>query len=126
MNGATMTSYTFLDTAPDTNFRIVGVSDFNKDGQTDILWRNTVTGGTVVWYMNGTALTNYEFLPTVTDTQWQIVTVADFSAELYQTSCGTTGVWTDHRLVHERCDDSELQLCGHGDRHELVIMPGQR
>ena len=30
-----------------------GMCDFNNDGKTDILWRNTTTGANYVWYMNG-------------------------------------------------------------------------
>ena len=31
-------------------------NDFNSDGKTDILWRNTATGENAYWYMNGTTL----------------------------------------------------------------------
>jgi hypothetical protein len=39
----------------DANWRIVGVGDFDKNGQTDLLWQNRTNGQTAVWYMNGLA-----------------------------------------------------------------------
>ncbi len=38
------------------DWRIAGVGDCNDDGQTDILWQNTVTGSRCIWLMNGAAL----------------------------------------------------------------------
>jgi hypothetical protein len=35
-------------------WRPMAASDFNADGQIDIVWRNTDTGRVIVWYMNGT------------------------------------------------------------------------
>ena len=73
MNGATLSSYSWIDTVADTNWEIVGTGDFNGDGKTDILWRNKNTGQNVVWLMNGTALSSYTWLPDVPDTNWEIV-----------------------------------------------------
>ena len=38
---------------PDTNWRIVGVADFNADGESDLLWQHQTSGLIAVWYMNG-------------------------------------------------------------------------
>jgi hypothetical protein len=38
---------------PDTNWRIVGIADFNLDGQTDLLWQHQTSGLIALWYMNG-------------------------------------------------------------------------
>jgi hypothetical protein len=73
MNGATLSSYSWIDTVTDTNWQIGGTGDFNSDGKTDILWRNKTTGQNVLWLMNGTALSSYSWIDTVTDTNWEIV-----------------------------------------------------
>jgi hypothetical protein len=31
-----------------------GSGDFNRDGHTDLVWRNYSTGGNVIWHMQGT------------------------------------------------------------------------
>ena len=38
---------------PDTNWRIVGVADFNSDGNSDLLWQHQTSGLIGLWYMNG-------------------------------------------------------------------------
>ena len=73
MNGATQTGSAFLPTVTDTNWKIVGVADFNGDGKLDILWRHNVTGQVGVWYISGTTSIGSASLPTVTDTNWKIV-----------------------------------------------------
>jgi hypothetical protein len=32
---------------------IAGVGDFNRDGKTDLIWRNTITGNNLIWFMDG-------------------------------------------------------------------------
>jgi FtsP/CotA-like multicopper oxidase with cupredoxin domain len=54
---------------------------FNPNAQTEILWRNTVTGENKIWYMRKTDITNTAALPTIPDQSWQIVGVADFNAD---------------------------------------------
>ena len=46
-------------------------SDFNGDGQADILWQNSSTGERVIWFMNGTTYAGQANLPTV-PTVWSI------------------------------------------------------
>ena len=33
----------------DQNWKVVGTGDFNGDGKSDILWRNTSTGENAIW-----------------------------------------------------------------------------
>jgi hypothetical protein len=48
--------------------------DFNSDGKTDILWRNTSTGENYVWYMDGATIIGSGYIyPTVADLNWTIV-----------------------------------------------------
>ncbi len=36
-----------------TDWRVTNTGDFNGDGKTDIVWRQTSTGTTYLWLMNG-------------------------------------------------------------------------
>jgi hypothetical protein len=70
--------------------------DFNGDGKSDILWRNS--DGTVgLWLMNGTQVvstTSFGILPT----SWTIVGTGDFNGDgktdiLWRNADGTVGLW---------------------------------
>ena len=39
------------------NWLVFGTGDFNGDGKTDILWRDT-SGNVAIWEMNGTQILN--------------------------------------------------------------------
>jgi hypothetical protein len=55
--------------------------DVDGDGNADIIWRNTASGGINVWLMNGAAVTGDVWPPCVTDQQWQIVGIGDFKGD---------------------------------------------
>src|ERR1051326_3075906 len=66
-----------------TNWIIAATGDFNRDGQTDLVWRNPTTGDNVIWLMNGTtfvsAVTN---VPTTGPSYgWTIVGTGDFNGD---------------------------------------------
>ena len=65
----------------DTNWAIVGTGDFNNDGKTDILWRNTSTGENYVWYMNGVRRIGRWYPSCLADTNWAIVGTGDFNGD---------------------------------------------
>jgi uncharacterized delta-60 repeat protein len=46
----------------DQNWQIVATGDFNKDGKSDILWRNSASGISLFWYMNGTDVVSQKVL----------------------------------------------------------------
>lgn len=76
MNGATRVGATLLETVPPaTGWNIPGVGDFNKDGRTDILWRNSFDGQVAVWEMSGSSRIGVlSVSPTVSPTSgWNIV-----------------------------------------------------
>jgi hypothetical protein len=52
--------------------------DFNGDGKSDILWRNSATGQTTSWLMAGSAALSNSYVDTVADLNWSIVGVGDF------------------------------------------------
>ena len=85
MNGITWNgqSGTVTPVAPATGWNIVGVGDFNGNGQSDIVWRNANTGENVVWYMNGTTWTGlFSYIATVNPaTGWNIAGVGDFTGD---------------------------------------------
>jgi hypothetical protein len=58
---------------PDQTWTIVGTGDFNGDGKTDILWRNTSSGQNAVWYMDGVTVTGFAILDSMPDQAWNIV-----------------------------------------------------
>jgi hypothetical protein len=95
MNGTVFLSEELITTVTDTNWRIAGTGDFNKDGNTDILWRNYGTGPLqgvdVVWYMNGTGLLGEALVNTVTDTNWRIAGTGDFNGD-----GGTDILWRNY------------------------------
>src|SRR5437763_8432086 len=72
----------YLRTVADTRWQIAGVGDFDGDGKSDILWRNSSTGENYLYPMNGLAIKPTEgYLRTVADTRWQIAGVGDFNGD---------------------------------------------
>jgi hypothetical protein len=73
------------------------VADFDGDGKADLLWRNSTTGGVVLWTMNGTSVANtawvYNSGPSLTP-----VRAADFNGDgkadlLWQGTDGSLTLW---------------------------------
>jgi hypothetical protein len=61
--------------------------DFNGDGRSDILWRNTTSGGVVEWLMNGTSVIGTGS-PGGAAAPWTIAGSGDFTAMASPTSSG--------------------------------------
>jgi hypothetical protein len=62
------------DSAPDTNWHLRGLGDFDGDGDVDVLWQNDATGALAAWVMNGLSVQAGAILNmTVPDTNWKIV-----------------------------------------------------
>jgi hypothetical protein len=102
MQGTTMTSVAIVNPSlPDPTWSIVGIADFNGDGQIDLLWENTVTGLLAVWYMQGITMSSATLLNpnAVPDTTWRVAGVGDFNGDghpdlFWQNSLsGLIGVW---------------------------------
>jgi hypothetical protein len=103
MDGATWNGgfADLLPTVSDPNWVIVGTADFNNDGNPDILWRDTSTGRTTIWYMNGPTWNGgfADVLPTLNDPNWSILGIADFNRDGSQDllwrngSTGRTTIW---------------------------------
>jgi hypothetical protein len=63
----------------DPDWKIVGVADFNGDGNSDYLWQHQLRSDIYVWFMDGTnPVSGYEIL-WYGDRDWKIVDAADFN-----------------------------------------------
>jgi FG-GAP-like repeat/Lectin C-type domain len=74
----------FILPIQDQNWKIVGQYDVNKDGISDIFWRNYGTGENAIWIMKDDANgINYDpvatnFITQVKDPNWEVEGVGDF------------------------------------------------
>ncbi|HVW05014.1 MAG TPA: FG-GAP-like repeat-containing protein [Vicinamibacterales bacterium] len=67
-----------------SNWRVGGLGDIDRDGDTDIVWQNTATGDLAVWYMNGLSFVRSASLsPSRMDTAWRLRSVADYDRDGY-------------------------------------------
>jgi hypothetical protein len=90
MNGTTITQsgdVTFggAGARPDASWSIAGVGDFDHDGKSDLLWRNS-NGALAIWQMNGTAITvsgniTSGGVAVAPDASWHVVEIGDFNGD---------------------------------------------
>ncbi len=84
--------------APDPDWEIQGLADFNADSKTDILWRNTATGNVIVWLMDGFTKLDTGGAGSA-GPDWRVVGTGDFDADnrddvLWRnTTTGTALIW---------------------------------
>ena len=79
-----------------SNWSIVGQRDFNGDGMTDLLWRDT-SGDTAIWFMNGTQVLSSTGIASL-DSTWSVVATGDFNGDgmgdiLWEDTGGNLAVW---------------------------------
>jgi Tannase and feruloyl esterase/FG-GAP-like repeat len=95
MNGATVTQSVDLGTVP-LSWSIAGIGDFDANGSTDILWRDT-SGNVGLWLMNGTSILSSTVLGNV-PLNWTVAQVGDVNGDgksdiLWTDNVGDVGVW---------------------------------
>jgi probable HAF family extracellular repeat protein len=90
MNGSTITSsnavtYQGNPIMPDASWSVAGIGDFNRDGNADILWRQS-SGALAIWQMNGSAVQSsapitYQGNVVAPDASWKVVEIGDFNGD---------------------------------------------
>jgi hypothetical protein len=75
MNNATLLSSVYFNTLADNNWKIEGTADFNRDGKSDLVWRNSATGENALWYMNNATFLGGVYFNKLADTNWKIASV---------------------------------------------------
>jgi Ca2+-binding RTX toxin-like protein len=98
-------------------------SDFNGDGQSDILWRNAVTGGNSIWRSGASA--SEQSVTAVPDPNWKIVGVGDFDGDgkadiLWRNSgTGANSIWKSGNSASVQAvaqiSDQNWKVAGTGD-----------
>ena len=59
----------------------MGTGDFNGDGKTDLLFRNTSTGEFTEWQSNGNGFTSNAYVDSSVDTGWTLAGTGDFNGD---------------------------------------------
>ena len=90
---------------PDSSWSIAAIGDFNGDGKSDMLWRNTI-GSLIDWTMNGSQITSAQQVtfgasPVSLDSSWQIVTNLRLQREWHLRHPVAQHQWRDGRMEHE-------------------------
>ncbi|KJU82724.1 secreted protein containing DUF1566 [Candidatus Magnetobacterium bavaricum] len=60
---------------------VTPIYDFDGDGYSDVLWRNTTTGDVFIWLMKGTNITGGDYVVKGITEKWGIKGVADFNGD---------------------------------------------
>jgi hypothetical protein len=107
MQGSTVTSssavtYQGSSLAPDGSWSVVGVGDFNGDGYSDLMWRQS-NGTLSLWQMNNSTVTSssaitYQGNTLAPDASWHVVEIGDFDGDgksdiLWRNDNGTMSEW---------------------------------
>jgi hypothetical protein len=84
----------------DPRWQIVGVADFDSDGQADLLWQHSTTGSLAVWLMDGLRIREGRLLTpsSAGDSTWHVAAVGDFDRDghpdlLWERTDGWLAIW---------------------------------
>ena len=83
MDGVTVKAGSdYTNGVPDLNWKIVGAGDYDGDGKSDILWRNTSTGEDYIFFIDGTTVqAGSGYTNSVPDLNWKIVGTGDYDGD---------------------------------------------
>jgi hypothetical protein len=75
---------------------LVGQRDFDGDGKTDLLWRDT-SGNTAIWFMNGVTVGQSVSVGNIPNT-WSVIGTGDFNGDgfgdiIWRDNSGNVAVW---------------------------------
>jgi uncharacterized delta-60 repeat protein len=108
MNGTTKIGQQNITRQDGSDFAVAGnawqikaSADFNKDGALDIVWRNSITGENLVWYLGGASGTVYQTESSITslNSNWDLQTANDFNLDgtvdvfWRNTVTGSNAIW---------------------------------
>lgn len=125
--GTFATTPVALATVADRNWRVVASADFNRDGAGDIVWRNTATGDTAVWFMSLAEYLGAADLGRVSEQSWIVAGAADFNADQkvdllwHNTRTGDVSLWLldgttyTSAVLLPRVSDVNWQIVGVGE-----------
>ncbi len=83
MSGKDFAGEGYIRTVADLNWKVAGVGDFDGDGKSDILWRNSTTGENYIYPMDGLTIKPTEgYIRAVADQAWQVAGIGDFNSDL--------------------------------------------
>ena len=77
MNGSSIGASTAITyqgnvVAPDESWSVVEIGDFDGNGSSDVLWRQSTTGALSEWLMNGSQIVSTSTLSISPDASWQV------------------------------------------------------
>jgi Tannase and feruloyl esterase/FG-GAP-like repeat len=95
MNGTKVVQSVDFGAVP-SNWKIAGIGDFDGNGSTDILWRDT-SGNVGVWLLNGTSILSTSVIGNV-PLNWSIAQTGDYNGNgeadiLWVDNLGNVAVW---------------------------------
>jgi hypothetical protein len=98
-SNATIAGTAFAVNQGGTQPAIRARNDFNGDGKSDIIWRNTSTGDTHMWFLSTNAIAGGGFLVNLPAPPWIVAGVGDFNGDgksdiiWRNTATGDTHIW---------------------------------
>jgi hypothetical protein len=90
---------TLTNVQADNTWTVVGQRDFNNDGRTDILWRNSSSGELVIWLLNAGTVIGGGSPGVVADANWSVAGTGDFDGDgvgdilWFNTQTGEVVIW---------------------------------
>ena len=99
MNGNTLIGGGAVAPNPGTTWKAIGTGDFNGNGDSDILWQNTITGQASIWEMSGNTLVGGGAVSPNPGPSWKAIGTGDFNKDgdsdiLWQNAnTGQVSIW---------------------------------
>ena len=84
---------------PPAGYRLVGVADYNNDGQTDLVFQHEATMRIGFWYLSGMNIVGNPEVANTPGAGWKVAAVTDYNGDgqvdivLHNRSTGRAAVW---------------------------------